>query len=234
MPKKDCDTVKEIKKRSVVPIYAMAAFWVIYALFAPMYKLWHYIVFIAVGLAVYLIFSKLFPGTVEYVKEPEKPKEPETTGNPEIDAMLKEGAVADSELRRLEESINVPSVKAKIAEIRDLTAKIFGDLKDDPTDLPQVRRFASYYLPTTIKLLNTYDRMCIQNISGQNITDTMKKIESALDSTVQAYKRQLDALFENQALDIDTDISVMESMLKKSGLSGSDFNFNTNTEKKEN
>ena len=223
--------MKEIRKRSVVPIYAMAAFWIIYALFAPMYRLWHYALFLAAGIAVYLVFSKLFPGTVEYVKEPEKPKEPETTGNPEIDAMLKEGAIADSELRRLEESINVPSVKVKIAEIRDITAKIFNDVREDPDDLPQVKRFASYYLPTTIKLLNTYDRMCIQNISGQNITDTMKKIENALDSTVQAYKRQLDALFENQALDIDTDISVMESMLRKNGLSGSDFNFNT--EKKE-
>ena len=214
----------------------MAAVWIIYALAAPMYKLWHYILFAAVGAVAYFVLSKLFPGTVEYVKEPEKPKEPEVTGNPEIDAMLKEGALADAELLRLENSINVPSVKAKISEIRDITSRIFSDVKDDPDDLPQVKRFASYYLPTTIKLLNTYDRMYVQNVSGQNITDTMKKIENALDSTIQAYKRQLDALFENQALDIETDIKVMESMLKKNGLSESDldFKYNYNTETKEN
>ena len=219
--------MKEIKKKSVVPFYGMAAVLAICALVAPMYKPWHYILYAALGVAAYFVLSKLFPGTVEYVKEPEKPKEPETTGDPAIDAILKEGATADAELRRLENSINVPSVKSKIAEIRDLTARIFNDAKDDPDDLPQIKRFASYYLPTTIKLLNTYDRMCIQNISGQNITDTMKRIENALDSTIQAYRRQLDALFENQAFDIETDIKVMESMLKKNGLSGAAHDFKT-------
>ena len=164
--------------------------------------------------------KKLFPGKTEYVEVPE---EPETTGNPEIDALLREGELAEKEFKRLKDSIRVASIKMKIDELMMVTGKIFADLKEDPADYPQVKRFANYYLPTTLKLLNTYDRLCMQEVSGQNISETMKRIEDALDTTIQAYKKQLDALFENQAIDIETDITVMEGMLKKNGLSDLDF-----------
>lgn len=210
----------EVKKPSVIPIYSVAVLWIIYSLLFPMYKLWHFLIPIVLSFILFFVMKKIFPGKTEYV---EVPKEPETTGNPEIDALLREGDMAESEFIRLKESIRVASIKMKIDEIMDITGKIFADVKEDPADYPQVKRFANYYLPTTLKLLNTYDRLCMQEVSGQNITETMKRIENALDTTIQAYKKQLDALFENQAIDIDTDITVMESMLKKNGLSGSDF-----------
>lgn len=210
----------EVKKPSVIPIYSVAVLWIIYSLVFPMYKLWHFLIPIVLSFVLFFVMKKIFPGKTEYV---EVPKEPETTGNPEIDALLREGEMAESEFKRLKGSIHVASIKMKIDEIMDITGKIFADVKEDPADYPQVKRFANYYLPTTLKLLNTYDRLCMQEVSGQNITETMKRIENALDTTIQAYKKQLDALFENQAIDIETDITVMESMLKKNGLSGSDF-----------
>ena len=210
----------EVKKPSVIPIYSVAVLWIIYSLVFPMYKLWHFLIPIVLSFVLFFVMKKIFPGKTEYV---EVPKEPETTGNPEIDALLREGEMAESEFKRLKESIHVASIKMKIDEIMDITGKIFADVKEDPADYPQVKRFANYYLPTTLKLLNTYDRLCMQEVSGQNITETMMRIENALDTTIQAYKKQLDALFENQAIDIETDITVMESMLKKNGLSGSDF-----------
>lgn len=210
----------EVKKPSVIPIYSVAVLWIIYSLVFPMYKLWHFLIPIVLSFVLFFVMKKIFPGKTEYV---EVPKEPETTGNPEIDALLREGEMAESEFKRLKDSIRVASIKMKIDEIMDITGKIFADVKEDPADYPQVKRFANYYLPTTLKLLNTYDRLCMQEVSGQNITETMKRIENALDTTIQAYKKQLDALFENQAIDIETDITVMESMLKKNGLSGSDF-----------
>ena len=210
----------EVKKPSVIPIYSVAVLWIIYSLVFPMYKLWHFLVPIVLSFVLFFVMKKIFPGKTEYV---EVPKEPETTGNPEIDALLREGEMAESEFKRLKDSIRVASIKMKIDEIMDITGKIFADVKEDPADYPQVKRFANYYLPTTLKLLNTYDRLCMQEVSGQNITEPMMRIENALDTTIQAYKKQLDALFENQAIDIETDITVMESMLKKNGLSGSDF-----------
>ena len=86
-----------------------------------------------------------------------------------------------------------------------------------------MRRFANYYLPTTLKLLNAYDRMAAQKISGENVSGSMQRISAMLDAAADAYRRQLDALFANQALDIETDITVLETMLKREGLSGGDF-----------
>ena len=108
------------------------------------------------------------------------------------------------------------------ALIAVLTEKIFADIVEDPNDVPQVKRFAGYYLPTTMKLLNAYDRMSGEG-SGQNVSGTLRRIEDILDTTVQAYRKEYDSLFANEALDIETDITVLESMLKREGLAGKDF-----------
>ena len=78
----------------------------------------------------------------------------------------------------------------------------------------------NYYLPTTIKLLNAYDRMSAQGIEGENLDKTMKSIDAMLDDAIAAYKKMLDSLFANQALDIETDIQVMNTMLAREGLAG--------------
>ncbi|HBR07464.1 MAG TPA: hypothetical protein DD735_01050, partial [Clostridiales bacterium] len=78
----------------------------------------------------------------------------------------------------------------------------------------------NYYLPTTIKLLNAYDRMSDLGIEGENLSKSMSSIECMLDTAIEAYKKQLDSLFANQALDIETDISVMNRMLAREGLTG--------------
>ncbi len=86
----------------------------------------------------------------------------------------------------------------------------------------------NYYLPTTIKLLNAYDRMSAQGIEGENLDKSMKSINDMLDTVIVAYKKRLDSLFANQALDIETDIEVMNTMLAREGLAGEkDFEVQT-------
>ena len=215
--------MREVRKKSVVPIYGVGAVWVIYCLFFPLYKLWHFIILAVLSVAAWLVLSKLFPGKTELVKEPEPEPEPVTTGNPEHDALLREGETAVSEMKRLRESIKEPELQAKIDRLTELTEKIFNDLIDDPSDYKMIKRFSSYFLPTTINLLNSYDRMGSVGVDGENISQTKARIKDILDTTITAYEKQLDALFANQALDIETDITVLENMLKKEGLSGSDF-----------
>ena len=214
--------MREVKIKSVVPIYGFGAVWLIYCLIFPVYKLWHFIVLVCVSAAVYAVLERIFPTKVEYIKE-EKAPEPVSTGNPEIDALLREGERAVNEMKRLQGSIKSEQVREKIGKLITVTDKIFKDVIDDPADFTQIRRFADYFLPTTIKLLNAYDRMADIGADGNNIAGSMTKIEDILDTTLQAYNKQLDALFLNQALDIETDITVLESMLKKEGLSGKDF-----------
>lgn len=144
---------------------------------------------------------------------PKKPSYP-----PEVQAVVDEGERAHRELEHLYATIPNLSVKSKIRELINVSDKIIEDAVNDPSDVPQIKKFLDYYLPTTIKLLNAYDRMGAQGIEGANISGTMQSIEEMLDTAVAAYKKLLDSLFANQALDVETDIQVMNTLLKREGL----------------
>ena len=69
--------MREVRKKSVIPVYGFAAVWAVYCLFFPLYRLWHFIILAVLSVLVGAVLSKIFPGTVEYVEEPEPEPEPE-------------------------------------------------------------------------------------------------------------------------------------------------------------
>lgn len=211
-------------KRSVVPIYLAGAVWLIFALFFSLHQVWDYLLCGAVSIGVLIAGRAVFPDKTYEVPDP-KPKEPEkpkTTGNPEIDALVKERDRAVSEMRRLNDAIEDAKISRQIDHLEAVTRKIIDLVVAEPKKLPQIRKFMSYYLPTTLKILNSYDRMGSAGVDGENISTTKQKIEAMMDTIVTAYDKQLDALYGEEALDISTDITVMEQMLQQEGLSGSD------------
>lgn len=123
-------------------------------------------------------------------------------------------------MRRLNDAIADEKISQQIDRMEKTTQAIFTHVAEHPQKLPQIRRFLNYYLPTTLKLLNAYDRMDSAGVAGANIDGTMGKIESMLDTVTAAYDKQLDALFADEALDISAEITVMEQMLCQEGLSG--------------
>ena len=151
---------------------------------------------------------------VEEVEE-----KPQPTGNPELDKMISDGELAIREMKRLNDSIKDETISRQIDRLEEVSGKIFDCVKADPEKLPQIRKFMNYYLPTTLKLLNAYDRMSSQGVEGQNISGTMERVESMMSNIVTAFERQLDSLFGDQALDISTDITVLENMMAREGLS---------------
>ena len=159
----------------------------------------------------------------ETKKEEPKKEEEKSPYSPEVQAVIKEGRMAMKEMGRLYSSITNPEVRSKINELMSVSDKIVRDAIDDPSDVPQIRKFLDYYLPTTIKLLNAYDRMSAQEVSGENISGSMERIEDMLDTAIEAYKKQLDALFANQAADIQMDIEIMNGMLAREGLGGKSY-----------
>ena len=205
-------------KKSPVPLYGAAAVWVIWALLLPMYALWHLLAAAALSALAAFALHTVFPDSVVTLPDPEP--EPVSTGNPEIDALIKQRDQAVSEMRRLNASIKDETISRQIDHMEETTKKIFDYVAAHPQKLSQIRRFLNYYLPTTLKLLNAYDRMDSTGVAGANIDGTMGKIEAMLDTVVLAYYRQLDALFADAALDISTDITVMEQMLNQEGLGG--------------
>jgi hypothetical protein len=123
------------------------------------------------------------------------------------------------EIRRMDELIENEEVSRKIQRIREVTACIFDQVKENPEKLDQIRTFMNYYLPTTLKLLNAYAQLEKQKVSGENIRVSMERIEKMLSQLVFAFEQQLDQMFEADALDISSDIKVLERMMAKDGLS---------------
>ena len=205
-----------VKRKSVVPYYAVGGTWLLYAALFPLYKAGHFIMLTAVSLLVFGILRSVCPDFEEQAAE--KPKEEKPTGNEALDKMIRDGNLAISEMKRLNESIRDEKVSADIDRLEDICGKIFTQVKADPSRLPQIRKFMDYYLPTTLKLLNAYDRMGAQGVSGENINATMQRIENMMGTIVQAFEKQLDSLFGAEALDISTDITVLENLMRREGL----------------
>lgn len=222
-------------------IYSFALAWLVLSLIFPLHELWGLALVALVSTIIALIFGKA--GSSRRKKKAEKRRQAEEKAaanvsaarsgqpivsyGPEIDPILKEGNRALAEMGRLYASIKDVQVRQKINELMRITDKITQDAIADPSDIPQIKKFMNYYLPTTIKLLNSYDRMSAQGIEGENLNKSMASINEMLDEAIVAYKKRLDSLFENQALDIETDIEVMNTMLAREGLTGSkDFEIN--------
>ena len=106
----------------------------------------------------------------------------------------------------------------KISRLEAVSAKIFEQAKSDPDKLPQMRKFMDYYLPTSLKLLNTYAELDNQGVEGENIRELKRRIELTMDTLVKAFENQLDRLFASDALDVSADIDVMQNMLRADGL----------------
>ena len=103
---------------------------------------------------------------------------------------------------------------------RRSTGGIFKLITEHPEKARDARRFISYYLPTTMKLLESYSLLEKQRYQGENITASRRQIEGLLDTMIQAIERQQDKMFRDDALDVETDIKVLETLLAADGLTG--------------
>ena len=206
--------MKKIVRRTVIPLYAVAAAWLIYALLFPLYRVHHFIIAIAVTTLVGVIFRLIFRKKDQVIEIPE---EPVSTGNEALDNMLRDGDLAIKEMKRLDDSISDEKISADIVRLEEVSTKIFEHVRENPQKLPQIRKFMNYYLPTSLKLLNAYDRMVDQGVEGENISSAKKGVEGIMDNIVTAFEKQLDSLFGDQAMDISTDITVLENMLACEG-----------------
>lgn len=109
-------------------------------------------------------------------------------------------------------------IATQVQTISILTGKIHTHIEKNPQKLRQINKFVEYYLPTTLTLLDNYADLKAQGASGRHITKATSKIEALLQTLSVAYENQLDALFEDKAIDIDAEIKVLKTILNKEGL----------------
>ena len=152
--------------------------------------------------------------------EPKKPRKPKAEKAEKPAAMPQQDKYQKllDELHRVNDAIPDEEMTDKISRLEAVAAKIFEQARTDPDKLPQMRKFMDYYLPTSLKLLNTYAELDRQGIEGENITESKRRIEQTMDTLVDAFENQLDRLFASDALDVSTDIDVMQNMLRADGL----------------
>ena len=122
------------------------------------------------------------------------------------------------EIRRLNDDIDDAAVSAQIERIEKATAGILRTIDARPERAPEARRFMNYYLPTTMKMLESYRLMEDQSYQGENIRESRRSIEAVLEKLATAAERQQDRLYRAEAMDVETDIEVLETMMRADGL----------------
>ena len=127
-------------------------------------------------------------------------------------------------IRRANDAIADEALSAKIDRLEDLAGKIFRIVEEEPAKKAKASTFLNYYLPTTQKLLDSYADFEESGVSGENVSQAKQRIASTMDNIVAGFERQLDQLYQSDAMDVDSDIRVMEQMLRRdSGSVAEDF-----------
>ncbi len=105
----------------------------------------------------------------------------------------------------------------RLKDLDELVRKMLQTVVDDPNEASRMRKFMSYYLPTTLKLLQSYRTMKTRGVSYSEMNTTRENLIHALDMILQAAQKQLDAMHKDDMLDMSADMDVLEQMLKRDG-----------------
>lgn len=149
-------------------------------------------------------------------------REKNSTGNEELDKIILEGNEYIKKLREANIAIEHEGISNSIDRMEKAAKDIFDFVKENPSQIPEIKKFMNYYLPTTVKLLNSYETLSRQSVKGENIRSAMFDIEGMMETIATAFEKQLDFLFGTQVLDLQADMTVMESILEQEGLKDSD------------
>ncbi len=209
-----------VKKKSALPLWVCTAVWILAGLFYPMYRLLDIAIVAVISLVAWLIAWLIAPEYKEYYDAPRP-----SSGNRDVDALCLQIETDASHIRSVADLLPADR-EATIARLRSISStldKIAKNLQADPSDLQDCRRLANYYLPVIQKLCDKYVFLTSQSTGdteeAKNRSELKTQIEDTFVGIDSALKKQLDALYQNDSLDISTDIEVLSQMLRRDGLS---------------
>ena len=175
-----------------------------------------------VGAVIRIMAQGLDLSTPE--KTPESLKKVQSdTGDPDVDALLTKGREMIQEIRRENDLIPDSSLSDKLDRLENQCAEIFRAVYDKPHKASQIRKFMEYYLPTTLKMVKGYRMLDERGVTGADALAAKHRIDDALLVVLQGCDKMLDKLYQDDVLDLTTDIDVLEQMLKRDGLTESDL-----------
>jgi len=207
-------------------ILAFGAFFALYSAAFKPHSIFSYILAFALCGLLGFIVSIMAQGldTTQNQKTPESLKKVQgDTGNPEVDALLEKGREMITEIRKENDLIPDSSLSGKLDTLENQCAEIFRAVYDKPNKASQIRKFMEYYLPTTLKMVKGYRMLDERGVTGQEAVNARSRIDDALGVVLQGCEKMLDKLYQDDVLDLTTDIDVLEQMLKRDGLTESDL-----------
>jgi hypothetical protein len=193
----------------------MATAFALYCLLLPMHRITDLVIALAVAILIYRLAGLIFRGKIV-----ELPREItfEKSGNDAADAMIAQGREYIRRLEELGKTIADPKIVGQIAHLQQISIQIFEFIQKNPGHVRKINTFMDYYYPTAIKLLDSYARFDTKSVRGENISEAMAKISDSLSKVEEAFAHQLDNLYSDKALDITTDIAVLENIMKSEGV----------------
>lgn len=150
-------------------------------------------------------------------------KAAESAGDSRVQEVLDRGNAFIAQIRSCNDAIPGEAVSAKIDRMELIVCKIFERAKAHPEIVPDLKKLMDYYLPMTVKLLNAYADMDAQVVQGDTIRASKREIEGTLDTLNLAFEKLLDSVFQDTAMDVSSDISVLQTLLAQEGLTEDAF-----------
>ena len=203
---------EEKRTRPVLPIYLAALVWPVGALLLPAYRLSNLLIIAGLSLAAYGLGTKFCPTRVI------RKQVPYATGSEDVDTMLSGISANLDKIHALNDAIPDPELSAAMTRMEKAGRSIAAAVEQAPDKARSIDRFARYYLPEVIKLMTTYANMEKNGVKGGNADQILTELRRNAETTATAFENQLDALYSAEAMDISTDIEVLDSILKSQNL----------------
>ena len=203
---------EEKRTRPVLPIYLAALVWPVGALLLPAYRVSNLLIIAGLSLAAYGLGTKFCPTRVI------RKQVPYATGSEDVDTMLSGISANLDKLHALNDAIPDPELSAAMTRMEKAGRSIAAAVEQAPDKARSIDRFARYYLPEVIKLMTTYANMEKNGVKGGNADQILTELRRNAATTAKAFENQLDALYSAEAMDISTDIEVLDGILKSQNL----------------
>lgn len=201
-----------------VPYYGVTVLWLLLAILQQSGRL-AVAMGLSVGIFLLLRIMCLYTGSQPTLHDTAEKLQAST--NPQSEQILQKCTTATQNLNCITQQIQNIAVRKKVSTLADLSKKILNEVTERPEKIFGISTFVNYYVPTTINILNAYRRAEAAGIEGKNINKTKEQIESMLDSSILVvFHKQLDSLFGADALDISLELSVLEEMMLREGITG--------------
>lgn len=204
--------IQEIRKKPVLPLWLAALGCLLGAAILPVYTLWGLVADAVLTAAIYLVAARLCP--VRILKK----ELPYDTGEKAVDQMLSGISANLDALHALNDAIPDAQLSAEMDRMEKAGRGILQAVEANPEKADQISRFARYYLPEVVKIMAAYARMEQGGIRGDNAEQIQSEVRANAATMATAFENQLDALYSAEAMDISTDIQVLDTILKSQNL----------------